>query len=227
MTNLTFIPRSSYTAKLFVGTSLLASTFVMLPVHAADISTAQGNVQQLEQKAPEILVQETVDKIITNIQENRAVYKKDNDALYQMLDETLVPTLHIPRMAKIILGKKVASTSTEAQKAAFAEEFKTLLMKTYALAMLEFTGEQKVVYEDVKYKPSGDIAIVKGGFISADGQKIDIILHMSNRDDTQWRAYNMEAAGINVLSTYKSAFSSTLKKKGIDGLIADLRKKNS
>ena len=54
MTNLTFIPRSSYIAKLFVGTSLLASTLVMFPAHAADVSKAADQTQQLEQKAPEI-----------------------------------------------------------------------------------------------------------------------------------------------------------------------------
>jgi ABC-type transporter MlaC component len=37
----------------------------------------------------------------------------------------------------------------------------------------------------------------------------------------------MEVVGINVIRTYKASFAATLQQKGIDGLIADLRAKNS
>lgn len=221
MTYLISIYRSLTVAILTPSLLLLGA--VSFSVHADQREVA---VQE-PQKAPELIVQETVDAVISNIQANRAVYEKDIGELYTMLDETLVPALHIPRMSKIILGKRIARSSTDEQRAAFAEEFKTLLMRTYAAALLEFTGEQKVEYGDVKYKPSGDIAIVKGAFVAADGEKYDIVLHMSNRNDSQWRAFNMEAVGINVISTYRTTFGPVLDKKGIDGLIEDLRKKNS
>ena len=221
----------NYFAKFrrFITAFLMPSLMMLGSLTFSYVVNADQHAKQLQeqQKAPELVVRDTVDAVIENIQTNRAVYEQDINALYAMLDETLVPALHIPRMSKIILGKKVAKSSTEEQKAAFAEEFKTLLMRTYAAALLEFTGEQKVQYGDVRYKPSGDIAVVEGAFIATDGEKYDIILHMSNRDDTQWRAYNMEAVGINVISTYRTTFGPILAKKGIDGLIADLRKKNS
>jgi len=213
MTNFTFIARSSFARTSLVFAALLLSSLALFPAHA-------------EQKAPEVVVKETIDAIVGNIQTNRAVYEKDSGALFTMLEETLVPALHVKRMSKQILGKKVVGASTDAQIDAFAEEFKTLLMKTYSSALLNYTGEQEVVYDEVKYRPSGDIAVVKGKLISPDGQKYNVILSMSNRRDTSWRAYNMEVAGFNVLSTYRSSFEPILDKKGLDGLIADLREKN-
>jgi len=229
MTYFTSISRLNVLKPVFAGLLLVCS------VSSFSVNAEQPNVvsvvtevsEQDQQKSPGDVVKDTVDSIITNIQTNRAQYKDDSQALYAMLDETLVPALHVPRMSKLILGREVAKHSTEQQLADFAHEFKVLLMRTYADALLEYTGEQKVVYDDVQYKKSGDIARVKGTLISADGQEYGITLHMSNRDDDEWRAYNMEAAGINVLSTYRSTFGPIVKKKGLEGLIADLREKNS
>ena len=62
--------------------------------------------------------------------------------------------------------------------------------------------------------------------VSSSGEAYPIILSMSNRKDTQWRAYNLDVSGINFIRTYRSSFEKTLQEKGIDGLIADLRAKN-
>ena len=229
MTNFTSISRSAIFKPALIGLCLACSvSSFSVNAQQTEVKSVVTEVSEAEkQKLPGNVVKDTVDAVIANIQANRAQYQDDSNALYQMLDDTLVPALHIPRMSKLILGREVSEHSTDQQLTDFAEEFKTLLMRTYAAALLEYTGEQKVVYDDVQYKKSGDIARVKGALISADGQKYDIVLHMSNRDDDQWRAYNMEAAGINVLSTYRSTFGPIIKKKGLEGLIANLREKNS
>ena len=113
------------------------------------------------------------------------------------------------------------------QKKAFVAEFKTFLLQSYATGLLNASGNEKVVYEPINLAPGADKVKVKAQLISASGEAYPIILSMSNRKDTQWRAYNLEVAGINFIRTYRSSFSQTLQQKGIDGLVADLRKKNA
>jgi len=180
-----------------------------------------------QQKAPDLVVKDTVDAIVANIQENRELYKKDTNALYTMVEDTLVPSLHVTRMAKLILGKKYAKTSSEQQINEFASEFQTFIMRVFAPALLEYTGNEQITYEPINLQPGEDRVKVRGSLVAANGQAHSVVLSMSNRKDTQWRAYNIEAAGINFISTYRSTFEPTLKKKGIDGLIADLREKNA
>ena len=143
-----------------------------------------------------------------------------------MLEQTLIPALNVSRMADLILGRDVATASTDAQKKAFIQEFKTFLLQSYATGLLNATGEEKVIYEPVNMAPGADRVKVKANLVSSSGSSYPIVLSMSNKDDTQWRAYNMEVVGINVIRTYKASFAATLQKKGIDGLIADLRAKN-
>lgn len=178
-------------------------------------------------KAPEEVVKETVNKIVTNIQANRAEYTKDNQKLYRMVDSVLVPTIHVDRMAKLILGRQNSQLATEAQKKEFADEFKTFLMRSYATALLEYTGNEKVIYEPVERAASDDIVTIKAKLVAADGQSYPISLYMSNRKDTQWRAYNIEVANINFVGTYRATFGDIIARKGIDGLIEELRNKNA
>lgn len=177
-------------------------------------------------ESPETVVKRTVDTIVKNIQSNRATYKADTNALYAMVEETLVPAIHVERMSNLILGNS-AKTASASQRSAFASEFKTFLIRSYATALLDYTGNQKVNYFPVNMQPGADKVTVKGELVAADGKKYPISLYMSNRSDTSWRAYNMVVAGINFVSTYRANFGGVIAQKGVDGLIADLKTKNA
>ena len=175
---------------------------------------------------PEQVVKNTVDAIVTNIQANRDLYKSNNGALYEMVEETLVPAIHVPRMSRLILGSYSKQASPE-QIEAFSKEFQTFLMRSYATALLEYTGNEEVIYLPVERAAGDDKVVVKAELVSASGQSYAINLYMSNRRDTQWRAYNMEVAGINFIGTYRATFKNTLDTKGVQGLIDDLKVKNA
>jgi phospholipid transport system substrate-binding protein len=43
--------------------------------------------------------------------------------------------------------------------------------------------------------------------------------------DGSWRIYNVAAAGISLVTTYRSSYSQIIASKGIDSLIDSLNKK--
>ena len=178
-------------------------------------------------QSPDAVVKETVDRMVNNIQTNRVDYQKDNNKLFAMVEEVLVPALHVERMSNLILGRKNSETSTAEQKQAFAEAFKTFIMRSYATALLEYTGKEKVIYDPVVLAPDADKVTIKAKLVASDGQTYPINLYMSNRRDTHWRAYNLEVAGINFVQTYRATFGAIIAEKGVDGLIAELLTKNS
>lgn len=177
-------------------------------------------------QAPDEVVKATVNRIINNIQTNRTEYNQDNRKLYAMVEQVLVPALHVDRMSSLILGKS-ARSATAAQKKAFSNEFKTFLLRTYATALLEYSGKEDVIYEPTKLAPGADKVTIRATLVAADGQRYSVNLFMSNRRDTKWRAYNMEVAKINFVATYRNTFGDIITNKGVDGLIAELRAKNA
>ncbi len=195
---------------LFAAVMLLVS-LIMSSAHAMD--------------APDTVVKNTVDEIVGNIQANRDTYKADPEQLYKMVKDVLVPAIHVDRMSGLILGNS-AKTATAAQKAEFSDEFEIFLIRSYATALLDYAGDQKVTYEPVTLAPDDDKVTIHATLTTSDGQKYPISLYMSDRGDTRWRAYNMEVAGINFVSTYRANFGGVIAAKGVDGLIADLKQKN-
>ena len=144
-----------------------------------------------------------------------------------MLEETLIPAIHMPRMADQILGKTYSKTSSAEQKAEFANAFKNFILVTYASGLLSATGKEQVNYKPMKLKPGGDIVKIEAELVSAAGESYPINLYMSNRKDTRWRAFNIEVAGVNFVRNYRSTFKPILDQKGIQGLIEDLRNKST
>ncbi len=198
--------------------TMLASVMLMfgllvIPAHAME--------------SPEVVVKRTVNTMVENIQANRAAYTADNQKLYDMVNSVLVPAIHVDRMANLILGRENSKLATAEQKKQFANEFKTFLMRSYATALLEYTGSEKVIYEPVNIAPGADKVTIKAKLVASDGQSYPINLYMSNRRDNSWRAYNIEVAGINFVGTYRSTFGDIVQRKGIAGLINELRSKNS
>ena len=208
--------------RLSVKRTAFAAFQTILVVCAMSVAGAANAM-----KGPEQVVKDTVNTMVNAIRENRVVYKEDEQALYSMLDNTLIPAIHMPRMTDQILGKAYARSSTKEQKAEFAEVFKNFIITTYASGLLSATGKEKVIYQPVNLKPGQDIVKIEAELLSASGEAYPINLYMSNRKDTRWRAFNIEVAGVNFVRNYRSTFKPVLDQKGIDGLIADLRKKTS
>ncbi|GAA6139162.1 hypothetical protein NBRC116583_29090 [Arenicella sp. 4NH20-0111] len=203
--------------------SKLFSMFQVLVV--ALVATSAATVSAMQ--SPDQVVRSTVDTMVAKIQANRDAYKADETKLYKMLEDTLIPSIHMSRMANQILGKTYARSSTAAQKAEFAEVFKDFILTTYASGLLSATGKEKVNYKPINLKPGADIVKVEAELVSAAGESYPINLYMSNRKDTRWRAFNIEVAGVNFVRNYRSTFKPVLDQKGIQGLIADLRRKSS
>ena len=185
-------------------------------------------------KTPDQVVRETFDIVVDQIQSNRDVYEKDNAALFSMLEENFVTSLNISFMVDLILGKELATDTSAEQHQALVEEFKTLLLRTYATGILYATGEEKVVYENLDLEPGAYRTDVNVRLVTSDGAEFPIKLKMTTRksrwskeDSGQWRAYNLEVAGQNIARLYRATFARTLKEEGVEGLIDNLRSKNS
>lgn len=175
--------------------------------------------------APEALVKSTVDNLVKNIEQNRNAYKANSAALFSMVDEVLLPLIHEERISALVLGKNWRK-ATEQQQKSFVAEFKTFLMRSFAPAMLEYSGE-KVNYLPSDVLKGGDRVVVKAELVALSGEKYPVNLYMSNRKDTSWRAYNIEVAGINFVAQYRQTFSEIVSQKGVNGLIAELKAKNA
>jgi len=177
------------------------------------------------EQTPEQLVRSTADVILTEIKKNRELYTKNYAKLYQMADEKVLPHFDFRRMSQWVLGRAWRNATPE-QRDRFVAAFRDLLVRTYSTALLNYR-DQEIIYIPVPFKPGDDEALVKTEVKQSGGQP-NIPIHYSffkNRDGA-WKVYDVTIEGVSLVTNYRSVYTTKIRDKGIDALIADINESN-
>jgi phospholipid transport system substrate-binding protein len=174
---------------------------------------------------PDQTAREVTDKILSLIKQNRDAYSKDYRKLYAMVDEVLLPLIDFRRVSQQVLGP-TWRTASEEQRNKFTAEFRDLLVRTYATAMLKYNNE-KIVYQPLKAAPGERTLVVKSTIHRTDGgPPISINYSFFKNKDAEWKIYDMAIEGPSVVTTYQRVYAERLHKEGLDPLIASMAQDN-
>ncbi len=187
--------------------------FTLLPLGAV---AANAPAQQL--------VIDTTTKLLALIESEREQITARPVYIYELVEGTIFPHFDFERMGRLVLGKHWRKAS-KTQREQFVKEFSFLLVRTYATAMMDYSG-QEVIYLPFREGKKKDEVVVrteidqKGGFPIP----IDYNLHLK---EGAWKVYNVKIDAVSLVLNYRTTFSGEIRKlKGIDGLIAQLQKRN-
>ena len=174
--------------------------------------------------APDAVVRKTTDDIIALLKQNKAVYAKDTSKLYAMVDERVLPIFDFERMSQWVLGRYWRQTSEE-QRSRFVQEFRNLLVRTYATALLNYT-DQKVVIQPTQKKSERE-ALVKTEVQQGSGAPAVPIHYSFYKGEGDWKVFDVTIDGVSLVSNYRGTYASKIKQQGIDGLIASIAASNA
>lgn len=172
---------------------------------------------------PQQLIRQTTDRMLDALEENRVELERDKGILYDLIGDILAPHFDFQRISRYALGK-YWRRADEAQRRAFTEEFRELLIRTYALALLNYS-HQDIVYSPV-HLPPGASRVRVATLVSpqdAPAVPIDYRLHLNHG---QWKVYDVVIDGVSLVVNYRKSFSSQIARVGLDGLIDRLRHRN-
>lgn len=173
---------------------------------------------------PEALVRETSDRMLATLKQQHDVIKAEPKRLYGLVDDIVLPHFDFERMARWVLGKYWRQASPEQQKA-FVDQFRTLLVRTYGTALLDYT-DQKVNFLPLRMNADDKDVTVRTEVLKAGGPPIPINYSMFLSADG-WKVYDVVIDGISLVSNYRTTFSTEIKTNGIDALIQRLAERNA
>ncbi|MGH8569869.1 MAG: MlaC/ttg2D family ABC transporter substrate-binding protein, partial [Gammaproteobacteria bacterium] len=107
----------------------------------------------------------------------------------------------------------------------FIDEFRKLLIRTYALALLDYV-DREVRYFPVRAEPGAQMVTVKTEIDRPGGAAMPISYRLHITDDA-WKVSDITVDGVSLVNTYQASFRSEVRKGGIDGLIDSLAAKNA
>jgi len=182
------------------------------------ISVVAANVEE-----PKKLVMSVASETISRLKADKDLIKKDSKHVHQLINELLIPHFDFEKMAKWTMGRHWRKANAT-QKNDFIEEFKSLLIRTYATSLTEYS-DQKIDYLPMRDSESSDDVTVRSEIKQGGGFPIpiDYDLHKVNGE---WKVYDVKIDEISLIANYRTSFSRQIKRIGIDGLIKKLATKN-
>lgn len=183
------------------------------------------SLAQAADEAPDAMIKRLSDEVLTIIRTDKGVQSGDINRIMQIVDTKVMPNVNFQRMTASAVGPAWRQATPEQQKR-LQEEFKTLLVRTYAGA-LDQVSDQTVTVRPFRGSPEDTEVLVRTEVKGrGDPVQLDYRLEKTPGQGGGWKVYNLNVLGVWLVDTYRTQFSQEINARGIDGLIAALAARN-
>jgi phospholipid transport system substrate-binding protein len=179
---------------------------------------------QAQTVAPDALVKGITDDVSATIMKDKDIQAGDTKKAADLIEAKIVPHFNFTRMARIAMARNWRSATPEQQKE-LASEFKTLLVRTYSTALVNYKG-QRIDYKPLRAKPEDDEVTVKSEVKPSGSTQPVAIDYELEKTANGWKIYDVKVDGISLVTTYRETFATEVRERGIEGLIKSLAAKN-
>jgi phospholipid transport system substrate-binding protein len=180
-------------------------------------------VSQAQSTPPDELVKSVMLDIQRVIIADKDLKSGDRAKTIQLIEQKALPHFDHVGMTALAVGANWRKASPE-QKRRLSEEFRALLVRTYASSLSAF-GDQKFDFRPLKLKPEDTDVTVQVRVLQSGSQPISVDYDLE-KTAQGWKCYDVRVGGISLVVNYRTEFASIIRDKGIDGLIATLAAKN-
>lgn len=174
---------------------------------------------------PLTMIKTTADQVLSEVTAHKAELEKDSSGLYALVQQYIVPHADFYRMAQIAMGR-YWRRADDAQRQRIADEFRRMLVRTYATSLLNYSGQQ-IEYLPLRAQPD-DTEVVVATRINLDtgGRPVPINYRVYKAADG-WKLYDVIIDGVSLVANYRSSFASSIRHGGVEGLIKQLAENNA
>ena len=197
----------------------------MLALSVVCVSVFVAPMAHAEDEAPDAMIKRLSTDVLDTIRNDKAIRAGDMAKVVALVDTRIMPNVDFQRMTASAVGPAWRQATPEQQKR-LQEEFKILLVRTYAGALAQVSDQTismkplRAAAEDKEVLVRSEI---KGG---GDAIQLDYRLEKTPGQGAGWRIFNLNVLGVWLVETYRSQFAEAINSKGVDGLITMLTERN-
>ncbi len=176
-------------------------------------------------ETPDELVKRLSSDVLATIKADKSIKAGDINKIMLLVDSKIMPNVNFQRMTASAVGPAWRQATPEQQKR-LQDEFKALLVRTYAGA-LDQVSDQTVTILPFRGSADDKEVLVRTEIRGrGDPVQLDYRLEKTPGDAGGWKVYNLNVLGVWLVDTYRSQFAQQINSKGIDGLIEALATRN-
>ena len=182
-----------------------------------------ASAAQAQEVPPDQLVKTVTLEVVELITKDKEIQAGNRAKLVQLIDAKVLPHFNFGAMTALALGQSWNKANPD-QKKRLTEEFRTLLVRTYASALAAYS-EQKFDFRPLRAKPSDTEVTVQVRVLQPGTQAVPIDYSME-KTASGWKVYDVMVGGVSLVANYRTEFSNVVRESGIDGLVKNLSSKN-
>lgn len=194
--------------------SLIVMTQAFAPAQAAD-------------EGADAMILKLSTEVLDSIKADPAIKSGDLSRLMALVDSKIMPHVNFQRMTAASVGPGWRQATPE-QRKRLQEEYKILLVRTYAGA-LQQVDDMAVSVKPMRAAPGDKEVVVRTevkGKPGTEPVQLDYRMEKAPAAERGWRIYDLNVMGVWLVQTYRSQFAQEVNAKGIDGLISSLVERN-
>ncbi|EKO3487858.1 phospholipid-binding protein MlaC [Vibrio fluvialis] len=191
---------------------LLVSALLTWTVNAA---------QEIDQTDPYLMMKQVAQKSFDRLKAEQDLVHKDPEHLKVIVEQELMPYVNDQYAALKLLGPNLKGAKRE-DVATFITAFRAYLVTSYAQVLTQYSdqtiefGPEQAVGDDRR------ITSVKVDIVDTPRPNIKLEFKLRKEKSGEWRAFDMIAEGISLLSSKQSEWNGKIRQEGILAVAKEL-----
>lgn len=208
-------------------TQLFRRSFIKsaaLALSALTVATAAPWAYAADE-APDEMIKRLSTEVLDTIRSDKTLQSGDIARVMEVVDSKIMPNVNFRRMTASATGPGWRKATPDQQKK-LQQEFKTLLVRTYAGALRQ-VSDQTIEVRPMRANASDNEVVVRT-LVRGKGEPVQLDYRMEKTpgQGSGWKIYDLNVAGIWLVDTYRPQFAQQINANGIEGLVASLVERN-
>ncbi|MDG1249380.1 MAG: ABC transporter substrate-binding protein [Gammaproteobacteria bacterium] len=177
-----------------------------------------------DSRTPEQIIEQTSSEVLTIVNQQADRIRNEAGYVNTVIDELILPIIDLQSMGKLILGKHWKS-ATSGQQQRFIDEFKSMLVRTYAKSIADYGHAKVTIMRDVKQK-SKKFHMVHTELDLGSGAPLKVT-YVFRQKDSAWRVFDLAVDGLSLVKNFRSSFDQEISETSLQALIERIANTNS
>ena len=191
---------------------------LMAALCAAAVPTAAQSMT-----SPDTLAKSVTEEVLAVLRTDKDIQSGNHKKVIDLVEKKVLPHFNFVRMTQLAVGRHWRDASPE-QRKQLVEEFRTLLVQTYAATLTAYR-DQTIEVRPLRMQPDETDVVVRS-LINQSGGKPVTVDYKMNKSDTGWKVYDVVVGDLSLVQSYRGSFNTEVQKGGINGLVKTLSEKN-
>lgn len=197
---------------------------LLLTAVALLMSTPAFSTKPIDRTQPYQMMTQVAEEAFARLKNEQENIQQDPELLKVIVEEELMPYVNAQYAALKLLGPNLKGAD-RGDVRVFIDAFRKYLVSSYAQVLTQYTDQTIKFGPEPTIKTDSRITSIKVDIIDTPRPNINLEFKLrKDKKSGEWKAFDMVAEGISLLSSKKSEWNTKIRQEGILQVADELEK---